>query len=117
DGELIVASPERLTFEDYAGTHGIHQDVATPGFGLFGEQLHSFPKYSNGQRTDYLEVMLHGPMGGPGNLVVTDTTTLEVWLYREQVMRDEAIRTINEGIAHAKRLGRDFEHTDMDADF
>ena len=61
--------------------------------------------------------MLHGPYGGPGNLVVTDTTADEVWLYRDQVTRHEAFRTIEEGMARAKQLGRDFEHTDMPSDF
>ncbi|WP_348542271.1 hypothetical protein [Dietzia kunjamensis] len=115
--DLIVARPMRFSLEDYSDAHGIAYDVGTPGFGLFGDTLHEFPEYTNGHRSKYLHIKLHGPIGGPGNLVVTDTTADEVWLYREQVTRHEAVWTIEEGMARAKQLGRDFEHTDMPSDF
>lgn len=109
-----VSRPQLFSLESYSVAHGIAEDIGDPGFGLHGHILHDFPKYSGSR---HFQIMFHGLMGGPGNLVVIDKVATEVWLYREQVTEDEALRTIREGMAHAKNLGRDFQHDDMAPDF
>lgn len=106
--------PQQWGRDKYDEVYGLAEDPGERGYGLFGEFLHEIPKI--GLKT-WPPVMLHGPFGGPGNLVVDDLRNNIVWLYRTGVYRGEARQIIHEGMQRAKALGRGFEHTDMRADF
>lgn len=112
DPDLIVPRPRPFSLKDYRNGYGRHYDAEASGSGLFGE---TFPE--NVLSSDHLQILLHGPEGGPGNLIVIDTENDVVWLYREDVSRIEAMRTIEDGMARAAQLGREFEHTDIPSDF
>src|SRR5699024_5388964 len=103
--------PVRFSRPEYDDLFGIAEDVATPGCGLFGDDLPEAPPSPSQPH-----IMLHGKHGHTGNLIAVDEDASHVWVYRTQIDLADAQQVARSAVARARQAGRPFHHSDLAGD-